>query len=202
MAPYSGHWKKIEDPIKVWYHYCHIRDKIKTLYEPLRRIIMLARSNKIDSTTTKQYTHWRLLQKEDIFLLLLSLFLVGCLPGCRDLSVTPAHEITYLYAAKDSEGTVRITGDLIINLENPSQLHGRWKFSGPENSQDMGAQIGKGSLEGHMEDNQFYADLHPGFRDHNVILVGDFDESKISGEWQWITIAGVTSKGDFIAIRK
>ena len=133
---------------------------------------MISKSNKIDSATTKQYTQWRLLQKEHIYLLSLSLFLVACLPACSDLGVTPANEITYLYAAKDSVGNVRITGDLIINFENPSQLHGSWKFSGAENSQDMGAQIGEGSLEGHTEDNQFYADLHPGFRDHNVILVG------------------------------
>ncbi len=202
MARYSGHWKEIENPIKVWHYNCHILDKTNTLYKPLRRIIMIAKSNKIDSATTKQYTQWRLLQKEHIYLLSLSLFLVACLPACSDLGVTPANEITYLYAAKDSVGNVRITGDLIINFENPSQLHGSWKFSGAENSQDMGAQIGEGSLEGHTEDNQFYADLHPGFRDHNVILVGDFDQSKISGEWQWITIAGVTSSGDFIAIRK
>lgn len=45
-------------------------------------------------------------------------------------------------------------------------------------------------------------DLNAGYFDHNIILTGRLQGSKIAGTWGWGTIAGYRMKGKFEMVRK
>jgi hypothetical protein len=55
-------------------------------------------------------------------------------------------------------------------------------------------------LEGTIDNNGISLDLNPGWRDNNTVLVGKFEDNKITGKWAWISFIGITEEGTFIAI--
>jgi hypothetical protein len=47
-----------------------------------------------------------------------------------------------------------------------------------------------------------WINLNPNFADNNCYLYGNRHMSMYSGEWKWITFAGITNKGPFTATLK
>jgi len=135
-------------------------------------------------------------------LYLLILFLVFIQFSCSDSVVSPSYETTYNYKAYDNAGKLGVTGFLTIDFKDTPELLGRWEFSSEDDSLEMGAQVGEGQLEGTVQGDTLWIDLHPGYADHNIIFNGKIEDDIISGQWSWITTVGIPSQGTFVATKK
>ena len=118
--------------------------------------------------------------------LILAVALAGCIAGPIDTQV----DGTYAYVGKRADGSIETKGTLTLRSGADTVVTGTWSL---ENVQ------GDGVLEGRRDDMKVSVDLHPGWRDHNLILMGEFKNGVITGRWQWIGFPGVMSEGTFEA---
>lgn len=127
--------------------------------------------------------------------ILATCLLVGCTDLGTDVDGTP---IGYFgYTGYDSTNVVIDRGWLYLTIKDeampePPVISGRWFLS---NS-------GSGELAGSLANDTAWINLHPHFKDHNLILVGRLEGKRYSGIWQWIGFAGVMSTGSFEAVRQ
>lgn len=110
----------------------------------------------------------------------------GCITGPADTQL----DGTYAYVGKRADGSIETKGNITLRTGADRAVTGTWTL---ENVQ------GDGVLEGRREDGKVSMDLHPGWRDHNLILMGEFKNGVITGRWQWIGFPGVMSEGTFEA---
>jgi len=113
----------------------------------------------------------------------------GCLTDPGEFQI----DGTYTYVGKKADGSIESTGSFSIWSTSDSTFFGSWVL---ENVQ------GDGKLVGWRKDGEVGMDLHPGWRDHNLLLKGTFKVRAISGTWQWVGFGGPMSEGTFEAKRK
>ena len=123
--------------------------------------------------------------------------------GCeKDKQATePLDMDIYSYSAYHTSGTKIIQGWFEICVIDSSRIEGAWHLHKTANMGEIGPQTGDGKLVGNIHDDSVSINLNPDVVDNNVILRGPVFDYVTEGEWSWITIAGVTSKGTYKAIR-
>ena len=135
---------------------------------------------------------------------LLFLLFVLLLSNCSESTtgVTPARD--FKYTAFDSSGEKIVEGRFNFNFQDSTSFsfEGEWHFEKVGNPQNIGPQVGSGSLVANLEGEEIFIDLNPNFADNNVVLTGNYTGNKISGDWTWITFVGETNRGNFEAIEK
>ena len=106
------------------------------------------------------------------------------------------------YTAYDSLYTKLITGWFTMVLDSDSTITGEWHFTNVGDVRDdIGPQLGDGTIEGNLSQNAFYLNLNPEWADNNVFLVGFESNGSYSGMWMFSTLTGATNQGPFIATR-
>ena len=123
-----------------------------------------------------------------ILLALSAVVIAGCLTGPEDGSI----DGTYMYVGRTAEGTVGTKGTITLQTVSDTTFTGTWTLAEIQ---------GDGVLEGWRRNEEIFMDLHPGWRDHNLILMGKLKDGVITGRWQWIGFAGVVSEGAFEATK-
>lgn len=108
---------------------------------------------------------------------------------------------SYRYTGYTPGGIAVIVGHLHLVEEDGHQVNGEWHLQAVGPQVALGPQVGKGNLVGGRQNGLVYLDLNPGFMDNNVTLMGRVEDKVIRGEWQWVGLTGVRSRGTFIARR-
>ena len=129
-----------------------------------------------------------------LLVILISSLLVYC--SC---STNPLGNNRYSYTAYDSTGHPVVTGWIKIEISDSNRVEGSWYLTKTRSSIKTTHATGDGMLEGTIDNNGISLDLNPGWRDNNTVLVGKFEDNKITGKWAWISFIGITEEGTFIA---
>jgi hypothetical protein len=127
--------------------------------------------------------------------ILATCLLIGCTDLGTNVDGTPLGY--FAYTGYESTNVAIDRGWLYLTIKDeamtePPGISGRWSL---KNS-------GSGDLAGSLVNDTVWINLHPQFKDHNLILVGRLEGKRYWGIWQWIGFAGVMSKGTFVAIRQ
>ncbi len=117
------------------------------------------------------------------------LWFVACIDSGTDIGTVLG---TFQYTAFDTANAVVDQGEILFGKKESGRLAGRWWFS----------KSGNGELAGTMRSDTIWVNLHPQFRDHNLILFGIMQGNMIRGQWTWIGLPGVMSEGTFEAIKQ
>ena len=108
----------------------------------------------------------------------------------------------FAYTSYDSTGAPLSSGWFTMKFSDSVTVTGEWHFNPADSPQNIGPQIGEGTLTGLVQGNQVVINLNPEFADNNVGLSGTMDGDRISGIWMWTTFAGPTNQGTFNAVKK
>jgi len=108
----------------------------------------------------------------------------------------------FAFSSYDSTGAPLSSGWFSMKFSDSVTISGEWHFNPHDNPQDVGPQIGQGTLTGLVQGDQVFINLNPEFADNNVALSGTMTENRISGIWMWTTFAGPTNQGTFNAVKK
>jgi hypothetical protein len=133
-----------------------------------------------------------------IFVIIFSAFILF---SCKDKIVQPENTALFNYSGYDSSNTLISEGWLKINFEDSTKITGEWHIKKLNNSQNTGLGDESGSLIGGTNNKSVWLNLNPDYVDNNLFLVGVLSKNKFEGNWQWITFAGITNSGNFIAIK-
>ena len=107
----------------------------------------------------------------------------------------------YTYSAFDSTGIKIVTGWMKIVFDDSVNVSGNWKFEKIGNPENIGPQVGSGTILGWYNEPQISINLNPNWADNNVFLNGEYCEDKIEGEWMYTGFPGVINKGQFKAVK-
>lgn len=143
-----------------------------------------------------------------VVLNLLTLLSWGCLQDMGDpagpgpTGGTHAIEGRYAYAGYDKAGAQFVRGVLLIELEDSTELKGRWELQATRigSLDGFGPQFGSGRLEGELSGDTVSMGLNPNYVDNNVVLFGRWSASEIAGTWEFIGFPGVLNRGTFRAV--
>lgn len=125
--------------------------------------------------------------------------LASCLTSSDPVASTSGF---YDLTAYDSTGTKIATGWLQLDFKKKPDVSGFWKLSQVSEESQPKLPVGVGNLRGRLEGENISLDLHPNMVDNNIILTGTLKEGTIRGEWSWITFAGISDKGTFVAQKR
>lgn len=129
-----------------------------------------------------------------LLFILISLLLFYC-----SSSTDPLGNNRYSYTAYDSTGHPVVTGWIKIEISDSNLVTGSWHLIKIRSSVKTTHATGDGKLEGTIDKNGISIDLNPGWRDNNTVLVGKFEDNKITGKWAWISFISITEEGIFVA---
>jgi hypothetical protein len=108
----------------------------------------------------------------------------------------------FLYRGFDGAGTLVIRGWLVIIADDAELVDGEWCLERVGSPENIGPQIGLGSLRGRRDGTRLSVNLNPFFTDFNVSLDGAFNTVSYKGAWRYNTLRGTVSEGTFEAVRK
>lgn len=125
--------------------------------------------------------------------------------GCQDrgnpVSRGPVPAGSYRYQGFDSEGASIVVGVISISYRDSVSVVGEWALQNIGPASNIWPQIGTGLLTGRVDGRSISIDLNPGWADNNVVLDGKLVDGRIEGQWTWITFAGPTTRGTFVATK-
>ncbi len=130
------------------------------------------------------------------------LLVLGSLAACKEAPTDSTLSGTYSYMSYDSLGTVIVKGWFRLDIADSADISGEWNFMNLTDSEASGSQVGNGILVGGFANGLMIVDLHPDFRDNNLLLIGILDGTRYSGRWEWISFAGISNYGTFQAQRR
>lgn len=126
------------------------------------------------------------------------LVLVAGLNGCTVIT-GPASDGTYRYTSYDTTGTVLVRGWFTMDISDSNTISGEWHFTAVDTPKNIGPQTGDGKLVGSIKGTSVWIELNPQYRDNNLGLIGTLQGNRFSGTWQWISFAGISNQGPFVA---
>ncbi len=141
------------------------------------------------------------MQKLLFIVLLALLFSFASCDNESNSLVGPTPSGAYSYTSFDSLGMAIVRGWFTMIHEDSTKLIGNWSFQKIGNPQDVGPQVGAGKLVGGVDQDKIWVELNPQYRDHNLQLQGSITGNKFSGEWMWLSLAGISNHGTFVAIK-
>jgi hypothetical protein len=107
----------------------------------------------------------------------------------------------FLYRGFDGAGALVVHGWLVINEDDAGRVDGEWCLDQVGSPENIGPQIGLGSLRGKREGAMLSLNLNPFYADFNVTLDGSFNTVSFKGTWRYNTIRGTVGVGTFEAVR-
>lgn len=111
-------------------------------------------------------------------------------------------EGTYNYNGYDPTGVKIVTGWVKIIIVASTYLSGEWNLEKIGDPQNIGPQVGSGTLIGNFENNQLFLNLNPDYVDNNVFLTCPYDDQKLTGKWIYSGFPGIINYGTSVAERK
>jgi hypothetical protein len=108
-------------------------------------------------------------------------------------------EGAYVYTGYDSTDVRIVTGWIKIVFNDSINISGEWELDKIGDPQNIGPQVGSGTLRGTYDRDKIYCDLNPDYVDNNVILRGEYDDKKTKGEWIYVGFPGIINQGTFKA---
>ena len=108
----------------------------------------------------------------------------------------------YAYTAYDSTGVKIIEGWIKIVFDDSINISGEWELDKIGHPQNIGPQVGSGTLRGSYDKGKIVIGLNPGYMDNNVILTGEWDIRKIEGDWMYVGFPGIINEGTFKAEKR
>ena len=109
----------------------------------------------------------------------------------------------YEYSGYDSTGIQFVQGSFTIDWKDSVTLSGEWQFMLIRETENIGPQIGKGTIVGGFRnDTILWLGLNPNMMDNNVVLDGTLHGNDYRGRWMWGTFSGITNSGTFVAEKK
>ena len=141
-------------------------------------------------------------------LLFFTLLLTAFMAGCKDSGEQAVGKVNnefsypttgYSYKAYNSKGDLVVEGTLKLTVTKEGDVSGTWTLAKKGQSDNVGPQVGSGSLSGKRDGSSISINLNPGWADNNVFLNGKIEGTAITGTWSWSTFAGPTSEGRFEA---
>ena len=108
----------------------------------------------------------------------------------------------FSYTSYDSTGAPLSSGWFTMKHSDSVTVTGEWHFNAADNPQNVGPQLGEGTLTGMVQGDKVVINLNPEFADNNVGLSGTMTGDRISGIWMWTTFAGPANQGTFTAVKK
>ncbi len=87
-------------------------------------------------------------------------------------------------------------------VSDSTTVSGEWHFAPIGSPQKIGPQTGDGKLVGGMNGEKVWIELNSGVRNNNLQLNGTSAQSRIDGQWTWISYDGIANQGMFHAVRK
>jgi len=136
--------------------------------------------------------------KEGIIIIVILTFVYNCeslLDSNKELHIP---QRAYKFICYDSTGVKINRGWLKMEISDSADITGEWRVKNIQHN-PFG---GKGDLKGGFDHKRLWLNLYPGFIDNNIFLSGELEDNIYSGEWSFVTIAGVTDYGTFEAIKK
>src|SRR5512140_1961702 len=134
--------------------------------------------------------------------------LLLCTGGCNESGRvsspspdSPSTGSTYTYNGSSDSGISLVRGWFTLVPGESTSVHGEWHFNTVGDSTGCGPQIGNGALTGSLRSGALDIDLNPLSADNNVLLTGMSADSGYAGAWTWITFAGPSKQGTFVATR-
>ena len=144
-----------------------------------------------------------------LHLRILPVIFVSILPllACTDKGVSPEDTlrpggapVTYHYRAYNSKGAVAVSGTMILASTDSTHISGTWSFELQIAGEQVGPQVGSGTLAGSRQQATISINLNPGWADNNVYLTGTIGPNGINGRWDWSTFVGTSATGSFNAV--
>jgi len=126
-------------------------------------------------------------------LIVLTFVFAGC-KGTLDPFAEP-----YNYHAYDQSGKLVVTGYLKFEQMDIEGVWGYWHLTNKNGADHTGISESFGKFEGFLKGDALYLDLHPGWKDNNVILQGLISGKRYEGDWAYIGFPGVMNEGEFEA---
>jgi len=108
----------------------------------------------------------------------------------------------YAYTGYDSTGVKIVAGWIKIVFDDRPAVSGEWELDKISDPKNIGPQVGSGSLEGVLENNQLIVNLNPNYIDNNIFLICPYDDKKLAGKWNYSGFPGILNYGTFVAERK
>lgn len=107
----------------------------------------------------------------------------------------------YELSAHDDSGRIAFAGTISFTSQEQQHLKGDCKVvrgkDAPEGILDQ-----EGRCEGSIDGKKVTIDLAPAVDDGGLVLEGQVDEGRITGEWMFDTFAGSKPLGKFEAVQK
>ncbi len=108
----------------------------------------------------------------------------------------------FAYTGYDSTGVKIVQGWIKIVFDDSTAISGEWELDKIGDPQNIGPQVGSGTLMGNLENNQLFLNLNPDYVDNNVFLICSYDDQQLAGKWNYSGLPGIINYGTFIAERK
>lgn len=133
-------------------------------------------------------------------ILALWLLFMACSGSDSVLGPTPSSG-TYSYTGRDASGAEVARGWIKITVQGDTQIGGQWHLESVGTASG-GPTLGDGQLQGTVEKESVQINLNPQNADNNLLLSGAIREGQLEGQWSWVTIAGVSKTGTFVAVKQ
>ncbi|HVR34447.1 MAG TPA: hypothetical protein VMS21_01205, partial [Methylomirabilota bacterium] len=115
----------------------------------------------------------------------------------------PSYAGSYEYRGYDLEGTLAVTGKLSLWGTNGSIRGTRELYAvGDYTDDDLGPQLGVGSVTGGIGEPRMVLNLKPEWVDNNVFLHGWLLGNKYLGKWSWDGVRATLVQGSFTAVKQ
>jgi hypothetical protein len=156
------------------------------------------------------------MKSNQLRLLLIALF--ALVPACHDTGdITkppdPVPVGAMTYTGYDETGTPLVNGWVKLDIPIiaadptiPSNVAGTWELRLVSPAGEIGPQVGRGSLEGLLQNEQLFVNFNPQNADDNVVGDGVFtviggpaSGTQWEGTWIWSDISGPRRTGTFRA---
>lgn len=105
----------------------------------------------------------------------------------------------YAYSGYDSTGVKIVQGWIKISFDDSTTISGDWELDKIGDPQNIGPQVGTGTLMGNLQNNQLFLNLNPNYIDNNVFLICPYDDPKLTGKWNYAGFPGIINYGSFVA---
>ena len=103
--------------------------------------------------------------------------------------------LLFFFSCEDKEDSkdmvISATGLIEITIRKDSTLTGSWDITATDGFENkIGPQIGKGILEGQINNGKVWINLNPRIADYNIILYGNYSSNVYEGKWYLSTFRG------------
>ncbi|MCK5146314.1 hypothetical protein KAR48_06130 [bacterium] len=140
-----------------------------------------------------------------IFIILTAILILtiqqGCDKGKQSTILKSTDGTVYFTTIYDLNLLVKATGTFSIHPEDGYNVSGQWSFQPADAMENINNPFtGQGNMEGQLQNDSLWVNLHPGWADNNVWLRGTVHGDSLNGTWMWSGFPGIIDNGTFKAV--